>query len=549
AFLVDTSSRVRGHAFVTSSSADEVAQESDRIGASFFTHFLLTGLRGAADVTRDGRVTLNEAYQFAFNETLARTERTRGGPQHPAYDIQLVGSGDIVMTDLRGTPAGIRMSPELSGRVFLRTEQGQLVAELNKISGHALELGLEPGRYQVTVEREGQLRTAHLEVTPGRTARLELTQLVPITPEVTASRGSSGQPDLSIPLAASLIPGFSTNGRREAEVTNNLTIGLVSRAAGLQGFGLTIVGSVITRRVAGIQLSGGLNSSGDLRGLQIAGGVNGVGWGTPPSKATGWQLATIANSVRGRVTGAQTALGFNGVSERVNGAQFAGVNLVGSELRGLQLGGANLVPHAAGVQLGGLNAAQRVHGVQAGAVNASATVRGLQIGAVNIAEDADATFGLINLVKNGYNHLAFWGSETNPGNVGLKYGGTHLYALLTAGLRPGPVPDRRYSFGFGFGGHIPVRAFFVDIEALASQVHHPDIRFKDEADNLLSTFRVSVGWQAFRHFAVFAGPSLNVFYVSDRETYRGDVGGGRDLMDQDEAVLCIFPGFQLGMQI
>ena len=37
--------------------------------------------------------------------TLAQTESTRGGPQHPAYDIQLVGTGDLVMTDIRQTSA------------------------------------------------------------------------------------------------------------------------------------------------------------------------------------------------------------------------------------------------------------------------------------------------------------------------------------------------------------------------------------------------------------------------------------------------------------
>src|SRR5690606_40141662 len=49
AFLPSTAAPIRGHAYLTSSAADEVAQESDRIGGSFFTHHLLAGLRGAAD--------------------------------------------------------------------------------------------------------------------------------------------------------------------------------------------------------------------------------------------------------------------------------------------------------------------------------------------------------------------------------------------------------------------------------------------------------------------------------------------------------------------
>ena len=144
-FLVDSSSAVKGHAIITSSAADEASQESDRIGASFFTHFLLTGLRGAADANLDGKVTVSEAYQFAFAETLARTERTRGGAQHPTYDIQLAGSGDVVVTDLRGTDATLVFSEAAAGRFFVRDREGRLVAELRKVAGRPIELGLESG--------------------------------------------------------------------------------------------------------------------------------------------------------------------------------------------------------------------------------------------------------------------------------------------------------------------------------------------------------------------------------------------------------------------
>lgn len=54
-FLTDESSQMKGHAYLSSSSADEAAQESDRISGSFFTHFLISGLRGAADATGTGR--------------------------------------------------------------------------------------------------------------------------------------------------------------------------------------------------------------------------------------------------------------------------------------------------------------------------------------------------------------------------------------------------------------------------------------------------------------------------------------------------------------
>jgi hypothetical protein len=145
---------MRGYAFLTSSSADEVAQESDRIGASFFTHYLVSGLRGAADMSGEGRVTLNEAYQFAFNETLGRTTETEAGAQHPSYDINLSGTGEVVMTDVRENSAILVLGEDLSGRFFIRTATEQLVVELYKPRGRSVELGLEPGTYSVRCEND-----------------------------------------------------------------------------------------------------------------------------------------------------------------------------------------------------------------------------------------------------------------------------------------------------------------------------------------------------------------------------------------------------------
>ena len=68
--------RARLHAYLTSSSEDEASQESDQIGSSFFTHYLVSGLRGAADASDDDLVTLEEVYRYAREETLTRTAST-----------------------------------------------------------------------------------------------------------------------------------------------------------------------------------------------------------------------------------------------------------------------------------------------------------------------------------------------------------------------------------------------------------------------------------------------------------------------------------------
>jgi hypothetical protein len=214
-FLVDESSEMRGHAFLTSSSESEVAQESDRIGASYFTHYLISGLRGAADANGEGKVTLNEAYQFAFNETLGRTVDTKGGAQHPSYDINLSGTGDVVMTDLRRTSATLVLAESLVGRFFVTNAKQELVVELYKPYGRKVELGLEPGTYEVHVEREASALVARPRVDEGARVVLGPAQFSPTKPEPSRRRGGfkpppfavTGRNRIELSIGSWLVPG------------------------------------------------------------------------------------------------------------------------------------------------------------------------------------------------------------------------------------------------------------------------------------------------------------------------------------------------------
>ena len=197
-FLVDESADMRGHAFLTSSTESEVAQESDRLRGSYFTHFLVSGLRGAADLSGEGKVTLNEAYQFAFNETLGRTVDTKGGPQHPSYDINLSGTGDVVMTDVRQTSATLVLGEALDGRFFVRNARQELVVELYKPYGRAVELGLEPGEYEVRLERESSALVARPSVADGARVVLEPAQFGMASPEPTRARGGPERPRFGV---------------------------------------------------------------------------------------------------------------------------------------------------------------------------------------------------------------------------------------------------------------------------------------------------------------------------------------------------------------
>jgi uncharacterized caspase-like protein len=63
----------RGTVELRASSVGEAAQESEELAGAIFTHFLISGLRGGADVDGDGRVTLAELYSYTYRRTLLRT--------------------------------------------------------------------------------------------------------------------------------------------------------------------------------------------------------------------------------------------------------------------------------------------------------------------------------------------------------------------------------------------------------------------------------------------------------------------------------------------
>ena len=407
-FLFDSSVKVQGYAYLTSSSADEAAQESDRIGGSFFTHYLISGMRGAADVTGDQRVTLNEVYQFAFHETLARTQQTRTGPQHPAYDIQLAGTGDLVMTDLRAANATLVLAPDLEGRIYLYDEAQHLAAELLKAPGRSVELGLAPGRYSVVVIHQKTRFKGELNLAADGRTELNLHQLQEAPGEYTTLRGDDepgdGAPTTAltptqpppqgelrhVPLGLSLAPGLGVAGNTE-DTIQHFSLGLTVGTAGeVQGLALANIGHVSRRGIHGAQVSGVFNvAGGDVYGLQVAGGVN-AGKG----KLEGIQVAGGLNTAASDVRVAQIAGGMNVAGANVEGIQTSGgINVARGDVTGIQsTGGANLAWGVmTGVQAaGGFNfAGQALWGLQsAGGVNvARGEVNGIQLaGGVNVAD-------------------------------------------------------------------------------------------------------------------------------------------------------------------
>jgi Caspase domain len=188
-FLRDSSNQVEGFAFLSSSSATEDAQESDKIGASFFTYFFITGLRGAADANHDGKITLTEAYQFAYQQTLSRTQNTVHGPQHPSYDMHLSGTGDVIITDLRSTGSTLVLPAAMRGHVTIVDKSGRVALELVKEPGEPLSLALPNDTYSMFVDTNGKALAGTITLDSSAPLMFDQDALHPASPEETVARG------------------------------------------------------------------------------------------------------------------------------------------------------------------------------------------------------------------------------------------------------------------------------------------------------------------------------------------------------------------------
>ncbi|MEM6734027.1 MAG: hypothetical protein AAF658_20865, partial [Myxococcota bacterium] len=149
----------------------------------------MSGLLGGADFSKDGQVTLNEAYQFAYAETLARTKNTQSGPQHAAYDIRLAGSGDVTLTDLRVRDSGFSLAEDIAGRVFVNKPDQKIVAELRKFSGERVEMAVPAGDYEIFVANGSQRWSGRFEAKGAAREVVALADLAPLNFEETLARG------------------------------------------------------------------------------------------------------------------------------------------------------------------------------------------------------------------------------------------------------------------------------------------------------------------------------------------------------------------------
>ena len=158
----------QGVVFLTSSSANEDSQESDELRGSFFTHFFVSGLLGAADADGDGRVDLDEAYHYAYESTLRATSRTFAGTQHPTFRFELGGQGKVPLTEpaAGSTRSALVFPGDGAYLVFRDSPNGAVVGEVTATAA-ARRLAVKPGRYFVRMRAADHLLEGNVDVAEG----------------------------------------------------------------------------------------------------------------------------------------------------------------------------------------------------------------------------------------------------------------------------------------------------------------------------------------------------------------------------------------------
>ncbi len=158
---------VQGFALLSSSGADELAQESKALAGSIFTHHWVSALRGAGDVDGDGIVRLTEAYGYAYERTRMDTEAT-ALPQRPGFRFSLKGRGDVPLTRLNAAAATLELEAEPSHRyVVVDGAEQHLIAEARSDPSERRRLQLTPGNYRIKRPVFDGVLVAEVTMAPG----------------------------------------------------------------------------------------------------------------------------------------------------------------------------------------------------------------------------------------------------------------------------------------------------------------------------------------------------------------------------------------------
>ncbi|HEY4056954.1 MAG TPA: caspase family protein [Kofleriaceae bacterium] len=166
-----------GVAVLASSSGSELSQESEELRGSYFTHNLLTGMRGAGDANGDGQVSIDEAYRYAYHQTLLATAQTAVGGQHVTFEVDLKGHGEVPMSFPRAATASLLLPAGFDGTTLVsNTKAKTVIAELYKATTDTIRIAVPPGEYDVLVRQGTELARCHIATPTTGTATVDISR-------------------------------------------------------------------------------------------------------------------------------------------------------------------------------------------------------------------------------------------------------------------------------------------------------------------------------------------------------------------------------------
>ncbi len=264
----------------------------------------------------------------------------------------------------------------------------------------------------------------------------------------------------------------SINKTKHDTVNLNLSL-LYGKVGYVNGLDLSLIASVITHDLEGVQLCGLAGVIGETgRGLQFSPLTNVTG-----ESFTGIQATGIVNIVGDRISGIQFAGLMNIAGESGSGIQASGLfNIAGENYSGIQIcGGFNISGNnftglqavglfnitgdtLRGLQVAAFNIAANSAGAQVGIVNVAGETKGLQLGLVNYTkeENTGVPIGPVNLARNGRVRGLAWGGSHVVVTGGAKFQIGRLFSLLTLGA--GNLNDNiseSLTYGFHYGMTFP----------------------------------------------------------------------------------------------
>ena len=538
-FLIDDSSVVTGHAYLSSSSTNEYSQESDEIESSYFTNAMITGLRGAADTSGDNKVTLNELYSYAFNDSLSKTESSMAGPQHPNYNITLVGSGDLVLSDISTAEAMLSLSKDAKGKFIIRDANGKLISEINKVEGQPIFMALPAAQYSAIIIDEYSTKQGYFILEKDQIYVLDQNSLSTIKRKTNRVRGDveveEDEEDEEIlpldDLENKRVTGRGSRRRYDIDdKSDSLEIEIVPDSSEDLSEDFTIRSSPESfdpdsmnffrlSAVPGVTLVG-LGSDSTLFSAGIVGAMD--------KNIYALQYSTFMNISSGRLNGLQYSGLFN-IANQVNGVQLTGLFNTANDLNGGQVSGLfNTAKDMNGIQVSGLfNTAKKVNGVQvAGLFNSATEVSGMQVGVVNFAEKSDGiAIGVVNIIKDGMHHIGFNWDTNGMFDTFFQSGTRNLFITLGAAVDRHTIfidendnAHATWIYYAGFGTEFRFGFSSCDLEFLFKQVYNDTIypQTDEEAKDFcydqlfIPSVRLTFNALSLRHIDVGLGVSFDI---------------------------------------